>query len=236
MTRICLWLMDWVSRLLQPNERDAVLGDLAESCEPPGQALLDLLGLVVRRQAALWGERLLPSIVGIVIGTGLCFYFINNIYGYMARPLTDTLHALGLSHHLVYTNPFDPFNLYIKLSITCGLFLASPYVLWQFWLFVSPDLYRHEKRYAWPFVTLMSTLFVTGGFLGYKLALPAALRFLVSHGGRFWPMVTFNEYSDLAISVIVGVGLVLELPGLCWLVYLKQKGARRREEAASLDE
>ncbi len=234
-------------------------------------------------------QRLLRSIVGILIGTGLCFYFADNIYGYLALPLTDTYHALGLSDRLGYLNPVDPFNLYIKLSIMCGLFLASPYVLWQFWLFVSPGLYRHEKRYVWPFVSLTSALFVTGGFFAYKLALPAALRFLVSYASRFQPMVTINEYMDLASTIIVGVGLVFELPvvilllsifgivtprflwknfryailitailaagivpsndmasifvvwvplvglyvlsiGLCWMVYLKKKRARRREE------
>lgn len=56
MTRICWWLVDVVSQLLEPNERDAVRGDLAESGETGGQALRGLLGLVVRRQAALWKD------------------------------------------------------------------------------------------------------------------------------------------------------------------------------------
>jgi len=104
-----------------------------------------------------------------------------------------------------------------------GLFLASPYVLWQFWPIVSPGPYRHEKRYARLFVALTSALFVTGGLFGYKLALPAALQFLASHANRFSPMVTMNEYWDLAIAILVGVGVVFELPGLCWLVYLKME-------------
>lgn len=157
-------------------------------------------------------QRLLHSVVSIAIGACICFYFRDNIYGYLRRPLTGALHAFGLPNELVYNNPVDPFNLYIKLSIMAGLFLASPYVLFQIWLFISPGLYRHEKRYIWPFVILTSGLFITGGFFAYKLALPAALKFLVGFAQQFQPMVTINEYWDLAMSIIVSVGVVFELP------------------------
>ena len=88
-------------------------------------------------------QRLLRSILGLLVATGVCFYFSDNIYGWLAKPLTDTLRSLNLPDKLVYTNPIDPFNLYIKLSVMTGLFLASPYILYQIWLFISPGLYRH---------------------------------------------------------------------------------------------
>jgi sec-independent protein translocase protein TatC len=156
--------------------------------------------------------RLLHSIYSILITTGVCFYFRNAIYAYLSKPLTDSLHALNQPDKLVYTNPVDPFNLYIKLAIVGGIFLASPFILWQLWLFVSPGLYRNEKKYVWPFVLLTSSLFISGGFFAYKLALPKALYFLVGFGGQFTPMVTINEYWDLAISILLAVGLVFELP------------------------
>jgi sec-independent protein translocase protein TatC len=157
-------------------------------------------------------QRLLHSVVSIVVGFGVCFYFSDQIYGFLARPLTDTLRALHMADKLVYTNPTDPFNLYIKLSIVTGLFLASPYVLWQIWLFISPGLYRHEKRYVWPFVFLTSSLFICGGLFAYYMAFPAALKFLVEFGKRFQPMISINEYWNLALTLIVGVGVVFELP------------------------
>ena len=89
-------------------------------------------------------QRLIRSILALVVAFAVCFYFADNIYGYLARPLTDTLHALKMSEKLVYTNPIDPFNHNIKLAIVAGIFVASPYVLWQLWMFVSPGLYRHE--------------------------------------------------------------------------------------------
>jgi sec-independent protein translocase protein TatC len=163
-------------------------------------------------------QRLLRSIVALLIGTGICFYFSDNIYGWLAKPLTDTLRSLNLPDKLVYTNPIDPFNLYIKLSIVGGLFLASPYVLWQLWLFISPGLYRHEKRYVWPFVGLTSGLFIAGGLFAYKLAFPPALKFLVEFGRRFQPFITIDQYWRLVTTIIVGVGLVFELPVIILLL------------------
>ncbi len=163
-------------------------------------------------------KRLLRSILSIFVGFGLCFYFADNIYGFLARPLTDTLRSLHMSDKLVYTNPTDPFNLYVKLSIVAGLFVASPYVLWQLWLFISPGLYRHEKRYVWPFVLFTTSLFFAGGFFAYKMAFPAALKFLLEFGHRFQPFITINEYFSLATTIIVGVGLVFELPVIILLL------------------
>jgi sec-independent protein translocase protein TatC len=157
-------------------------------------------------------QRLIRSVLALFVGFGVCFYFSDKIYGYLELPMRETLRALHLSDKLVFTNPTDPFNLYIKLSIVVGLFLSSPYVLWQIWLFISPGLYRHEKRYVAPFVFLTSSLFIAGGIFAYKMAFPAALKFLVEFGKRFQPMITINEYWNLALTIIVGVGIVFELP------------------------
>ncbi len=156
--------------------------------------------------------RLLRSIYSVIATTAFCFYFRDKIYAYMAKPLTDSLRALHMADKLVYTNPVDPFNLYIKLAIMGGIFLASPFILLQLWMFISPGLYRHEKKYIWPFVLLTTGLFLSGGFFAYKMALPKVFTFLLSFASQFTPMVTVNEYWDLAITLVVSVGLVFELP------------------------
>jgi len=165
-------------------------------------------------------QRLIRSILAIFIAFGICFYFSDHIYGYLAKPLTDTLRSLHMSDKLVYTNPIDPFNLYIKLSVVVGLFLASPYILYQLWLFISPGLYRHEKRYVWPFVILTSGLFIGGGFFAHRLALPPALKFLVEFGHRFQPFITIDQYWKLVTTIVVGVGLVFELPVIILILSL----------------
>ncbi|MGH9405923.1 MAG: twin-arginine translocase subunit TatC [Terriglobia bacterium] len=157
-------------------------------------------------------QRLMHSIIAIVVAAGICFAFRDRLYGILAEPLTNTLKSLHLTASLAYLNPVDPFNLFIKLSLVGGLFLACPYVLYQIWLFVSPGLYRHEKRYIWPFILLTSGLFIMGGYFAWRFAFPAALEFLVRFGHQFTPVITIDEYWDLAIQVIVAVGLIFELP------------------------
>lgn len=177
-----------------------------EEKEPNGKQMTFLEHLEELR------TRLLRSIYSIIICTGVCFYFRDAIYSYVSKPLTQSLIAAHQSPKLGYMNPVDPFNLYIELAIVVGLFLASPYVLFQLWLFIAPGLYRHEKRYIWPFVFLTSGLFISGGFFAYKLALPRAMAFLLAFGGQFEPRIMINEYWDLAVRVLVAVGIVFELP------------------------
>ena len=86
------------------------------------------------------------------------------------------------------------------------------YILYQIWLFISPGLYRHEKRYIFPFVMLTSGLFIAGGLFAYELAFPPALEFLVKFGHQFTPFITIDQYLKLVTTIIVGVGLVFELP------------------------
>ena len=101
-----------------------------------------------------------------------------------------------------------------------GIFLASPYILLQLWLFISPGLYRHERRYVLPFMFSTVGLFVGGGFFGYKLVYPAALDFLIGYGKQFQPMITIGEYTDLFLTVIIGLGVVFELPILVFFLAL----------------
>ncbi len=163
-------------------------------------------------------QRILRSILGLLIGTGICFYFSDNIYAWLARPLTQTLKELGQPDKLIYTNPIDPFNLYLKLSVVAGVFLSSPYILYQIWLFISPGLYKHEKRYVFPFVFLTSGLFIAGGLFAYELAFPPALKFLVEFGKQFEARITIDQYLKLVTTIMVGVGLVFELPVIILLL------------------
>jgi sec-independent protein translocase protein TatC len=163
-------------------------------------------------------QRILRSILGLLVGTGVCFYFSDHIYAWLARPLTQTLKELGQPDKLIYTNPIDPFNLYIKLSVVAGIFLSSPYILYQLWLFISPGLYRHEKRYVFPFVFLTSGLFIAGGLFAYELAFPPALKFLVEFGKQFEARITIDQYLKLVTTIMVGVGLVFELPVIILLL------------------
>ncbi|MBI1955864.1 MAG: twin-arginine translocase subunit TatC [Acidobacteria bacterium] len=167
-------------------------------------------------------RRIFYSLIAVGVSVLGCWTFADEIYALLARPLTQTLRELHMEETLVYTNPVAPFNLYLHLSFVAGLFVASPFVLWQVWRFISPGLYPREKKYAVPFVLLSSGLFIAGGVFAYTIAFPAALRFLLNFGKQFRPLITINEYFSLASTIILGLALVFELPILIlFLTFLR---------------
>jgi sec-independent protein translocase protein TatC len=165
-------------------------------------------------------KRLVYSIIAIVVGFFACWGFAERIYAVMQRPIMEALQRNGLSAKLVYVNPTEPFNLYLKVGMLAGLFVASPFVLYQIWCFISPGLYRNEKRYVMPFMASTVALFVAGGYFGYKIVLPQALVFLIGYGKDFQPMITLSEYSSLFLTIIVGLGVIFEMPILVFFLAL----------------
>jgi sec-independent protein translocase protein TatC len=93
-------------------------------------------------------------------------------------------------------------------------------VLYQVWMFISPGLYRNEKRYVVPFMVSTISLFACGGYFGYKIVYPAALTFLINFGKQFQPMITIGEYTSLFLSIILGMGLIFEMPILVFFLSL----------------
>jgi sec-independent protein translocase protein TatC len=162
--------------------------------------------------------RIIRSIIAVVVGALACWGFRERIYAIMQKPIMDALKANGLSEKLVYLNPTEPFNLYLKIAALAGLFLTSPYVLYQVWMFISPGLYRREKRYVMPFMASTITLFALGGYFGYKIAYPRALEFLIGFGHQFQPMITIGEYTQLFLAIVLGMGLIFEMPILVFFL------------------
>jgi sec-independent protein translocase protein TatC len=163
-------------------------------------------------------KRIIFSILGILVGFIACWSFADRIFGLVQQPLIQALRHHGLSGGLVYLNPTEPFNLYLQVGLVAGLFAACPFVFYQLWLFIAPGLYRNEKRYALPFLFSTVGLFVAGGLFGYKMVYPASLDFLIGYGQRFQPMITIGEYTKLFATVILGFGLIFEMPILVFFL------------------
>jgi sec-independent protein translocase protein TatC len=131
------------------------------------------------------------------------------------KPLTD------IGQSLNYTHPTDPINLYIKTALFGGAILASPFILYQVWLFISPGMYAHEKKYVWPFMAATVSLFLIGAFLGYHWLLPVALKALIgTFGAHFHPIITIDEYTGFFLAIILGLGICFELPILIFFLSL----------------
>jgi sec-independent protein translocase protein TatC len=165
-------------------------------------------------------KRVVYSIIAVGVGFGVCWWKAEWLYGFMQRPIVDVLRKHGLPEKLVFLSPTDPFNLYLKVAGLAGLFLTSPFVLYQVWMFISPGLYRNEKKYVVPFMVSTITLFVSGGYFGYRIVYPRALDFLIGFGKQFQPMITIVEYTQLFLSIVLGMGLIFEMPILVFFLAL----------------
>jgi sec-independent protein translocase protein TatC len=154
-------------------------------------------------------QRLLRVIIYIGVGFLSCFYFAETIYNFMSQPV---LAALPAGKKLVFTGVTDPFRLYMKVAILAGIFLTSPFILYEVWKFISPGLYRKEKKFAIPFLICSVILFLGGGAFAFYVVLPRAYGFLLKWGDSFEPMITVNEYLDLTDTIVLGFGLIFEMP------------------------
>jgi sec-independent protein translocase protein TatC len=183
---------------------------VTERAELPGMSLIEHLEEL--------RKRIIHSGVSLIIGFFLAYTIRERLAAIMEKPIVAALKAHGLDPHLVYLNPVDPFNFFIKISLVCGAIIASPFILFQVWLFIAPGLYRNEKRWILPFMSATVGLFLAGAFFGYHYVYPGALTFLIGYGAQFRPMVTVSEYTELFMTVILGLGVTFELPILVFFL------------------
>jgi sec-independent protein translocase protein TatC len=168
-------------------------------------------------------KRIIHSLYAIGIGAFVGVYVSKYVINWIIRPIIKALKESGQTGELVYTHPAGYLNTYITLGVYIGIVLASPIVLYQIWLFVAPALYKHERSAITGFLFSTVFLFLSGIAFGYFVTLPYILRFLVSFQGpisSIKPMITVNEYFDLVLLVLLGLGLVFELPILIFFLSL----------------
>ena len=155
-------------------------------------------------------KRILYAASAVALGFLGSWLFREQLFAFLAIPITDVLQG-----PLVFTKPTEPFSIYLKVSFVAGIFLASPILLLQLWIFIAPGLYRREKSYAVPFMVSSTSLFILGGVFAYYIILPTALDFLINQFGRnFQPMVSAIEYFNFEVIIVLGMGVIFQLPVL----------------------
>jgi sec-independent protein translocase protein TatC len=154
-------------------------------------------------------RRLFRCLMAVAVGFAVSYAYHEEIFQWLARPLTRFLPEGG---QLVYLKLQEPFMLFLKVALFAGIFIAAPFLLWQLWLFISPGLYRHEKRYALPFIVFASALFIAGCAFAYFVALPSAFQFFIDMGKGYTPNIDIDFFFDLVLFIILGMGAVFQLP------------------------
>jgi sec-independent protein translocase protein TatC len=193
--------------------------------------------------------RLRNAVIALFIGFIIAFFFSQELFVLLARPLVAmwqqvSAHNPSLGQPVLYFNSLiEPFWVYLSVSLWGGIFIASPAIFHQLWLFVAPGLYRHERRYGVAFAGSSAVLFASGALFCYFLVLPAAYRFFLSYSTHnlsdlqrglgveysiadaiaLQPLLGMDAYLSFVKKLLLGFGLVFELPLL--ILFLSMAGA-----------
>jgi len=160
-------------------------------------------------------RRLLWAGGAYFVAAAACFSFAGRISAF--------LRALGGNLELVYINPAEALVTNVKISLIAGLFVALPFILYQVWSFVSPALYRHERRYLALVVPLSLTLFLLGSAFAYAVVLPFTIAFFQSFAGPgLTAMFSYDKYVSFVGTLTILFGLVFQLPLI--VLFLAQMG------------
>jgi sec-independent protein translocase protein TatC len=168
----------------------------------------------------------LKSFFALIGGTAVCLAFSPRIFRWIQQPLQDVLPE---GAHFIVTAPFEAYLTYFKVSLVFGFFLATPFIFYFFWSFLTPGLHSHEKRGVVPIALISSFLFVGGSLFGYFLVFPTGFHFAVkilsNTDIHFFPKM--SEYLSLALRLLIAFGIIFELP--LFLFILGKMGLVRAE-------
>lgn len=155
-------------------------------------------------------HRVVRAIQGIVVGMGLSIYFSEELLAVIRRPI---LPFLGPGGGLVYTGVMDKFMAHLKVGALAGLILSCPWWLYHLWMFVSPGLYKKERRYVTTFIVSGTFLFLLGVVFTYYVVFPAAFEYLFTIGGDVdKPMITIADYLGFFALMVIMFGVAFEMP------------------------
>jgi sec-independent protein translocase protein TatC len=175
--------------------------------------------------------RILRALIGVVVAFVAALAFADPLWRIVSAPAVGALTHLGIHPpNLAQLTPMEGFNvIYIKLPLLVSIFVGSPWILYQVWAFISPGLYKREKRWATPFILSTAGLFIAGGLFAYYVAFRYGLEFLLGLGLNInvTPVVSINEYFDLFVNVTLGVGLVFEMPVIIFFLTLLRMASPR---------
>ena len=161
-------------------------------------------------------KRIVNAAIAIGVGILISFTFIQKIYSFLMAP---TMSQLPAGSRLIYTEPGEAFSLYIQLSMIVGAIIASPFIMYQVWMFIAPGLYSNEKRMAIPFV-LFSTLGIVGGAVfNHYIMFPWMMHFFASFNTQdlvFMPKL--DSVFSLYTKFLLAMAAVFQMPTLVYFL------------------
>jgi sec-independent protein translocase protein TatC len=169
-------------------------------------------------------SRIIRALYGLALAFVFALVFAGKLWDIISDPAVDALKHLHVNPpQLAQLKPMESFSIiWVELPLLCSVFIASPWIVYQVWAFISPGLYKKERRLALPFILLTAGLFITGGLFAYFLAFRYGLEFLLGIGmsNNIQQVISITDYFDLFVNVTLGVALVFELPVVIFVLTL----------------
>ena len=160
-------------------------------------------------------KRLIRIAIYLAVGFLVGFYFADDLYNFLSAPLVAELERIEVEGSMAFTGLTGPFMTSMRVALMASVFLTLPFTLFEVWKFISPGLYRREKKYIIPFLVSSVLLFLTGAVFCYKIALPGAFNFLLEWGQKYTaarPMLKIDkETSSLNSAISENTGNLSEI-------------------------
>jgi sec-independent protein translocase protein TatC len=155
-------------------------------------------------------KRIVNACLGVAVGIGISFFFIQRIYDFLTAPAIATLPE---GSRLIYTQPTEAFALYIQISLISGAVFAAPWIMYQVWRFIAPGLYANEKRFVVPFVLFSTMGFLAGAAFNHYVAYPFIMTYFASFNTPnlvYMPQLSY--VFGLYVKMLLGLGVVFQMP------------------------
>lgn len=154
--------------------------------------------------------RLIRSFIAVIIGFVISYAFKEKLFEILTAPLISVMPA---GEKLIFTALPEAFFTYLKAAFLSGILLAVPYMTYEFWMFISPGLYKKEKKILIPVIILSSFFFLGGAFFGYYVVFPYGFKFFLGFSSdTLQALPSMKEYLSFASKLLIAFGLVFELP------------------------
>jgi sec-independent protein translocase protein TatC len=155
-------------------------------------------------------KRLIICFIAVGVGFAGAYGFKEKLFQVLTAPL---IRVMKSGDTLIFTNLPEAFFTYLKVSFLAGLLLASPVILYQFWMFVAPGLYQRERRVLLPIVFLSTLFFLGGALFGYFIVFPWGFQFFLGFATEtIRPLPSMREYLSFSAKLLLAFGIVFEMP------------------------
>jgi len=155
--------------------------------------------------------RILYSGIAIALIFMPAYLFSARIFDFLMSPIRNNLPP---DSYIIFTNPAEGFVTYLKVSLFASFVASFPFIMYQFWNFISPALYKNEKKIVIPFIIFGTLFFIIGAAFCYYVAAPSGLKFLLGEYSSSYVKAfpSMRETLSFLMSLMIGFGVVFEFP------------------------